>query len=237
MNTPFSKRLTREIKEYETQKQILNEQGIYLEYDDSDLRQLKLLVIGPSKTPYSGGFYFFTINIPDMYPLEPPKVKFITRYNSFRFHPNLYVEGKVCLSILGTWSGPNWTPVMTIMTVALSIQSILTDNPLSHEPAYYNAPITDPRCQNYKKLVSYNNLMGAVIHMIKNIPHGFNIFQKIINKYFVTHFKDYTIDSEIEDEIVTCNSGYGSDGTTCKLDYQKVKTEFYSMLSILEKEG
>ena len=27
-----------------------------------------------------------------------------------RFNPNLYNCGKVCLSLLGTWSGPGWVP-------------------------------------------------------------------------------------------------------------------------------
>lgn len=49
-----------------------------------------------------------------------------------RFNPNLYAEGKVCLSLLGTWSGPGWVPgVSSLAQVLLSIQSaILVEAPL-----------------------------------------------------------------------------------------------------------
>jgi ubiquitin-conjugating enzyme E2 Z len=232
MSKAFIRRLSGELKEYETQKKTLNEQGIYFEYDYNDLTHLKLLIIGPSNTPYQGGFYFFTLNIPDRYPFTPPEVKFITKYNNFRFHPNLYVEGKVCLSILGTWAGPGWTPCMTIITVALTIQSILTDNPLTNEPSYYNAKADNIDCQNYVKSVHYNNLIGAVIGMIKNIPSGFNMFQNIINNYFINNFNDYKFHLENDKQIIYTRV-YSVNNT---LNYKQVKEEFTSLISILQKE-
>ena len=53
-----------------------------------------------------------------------------------RFNPNLYADGKVCLSLLGTWEGPKWVPgVSTLSQVLLSIQSaILVDAPWANEP-------------------------------------------------------------------------------------------------------
>jgi hypothetical protein len=48
-----------------------------------------------------------------------------------------YVDGKVCLSILGTWSGPGWAPVQTLMSVLLSILSLLSAAPYHNEPGYY----------------------------------------------------------------------------------------------------
>lgn len=55
-----------------------------------------------------------------------------------RFNPNLYAEGKVCLSLLGTWSGPGWDPaISTLSQVLVSIQSaILVDKPYYNEPSY-----------------------------------------------------------------------------------------------------
>lgn len=56
-----------------------------------------------------GGFFYFTISCPSNYPNEPPKVKFhTTGGGTVRFNPNLYANGKVCLSILGTWSGNSY---------------------------------------------------------------------------------------------------------------------------------
>jgi len=47
-----------------------------------------------------------------------------------RFNPNLYEEGKVCLSILGTWQGPSWSESLNLSSLLLTIQSILTSKPI-----------------------------------------------------------------------------------------------------------
>ena len=58
----------------------------------------------PEETPYSGGCYLFDIFFPGKYPAAPPQVNFrTTGGGSVRFNPNLYTDGKVCLSLLGTW--------------------------------------------------------------------------------------------------------------------------------------
>ena len=94
-------------------------------------------MIGPTNTPYEHGFYFFNIEIPDNYPFNPPKVKYCTQNGKTRFNPNLYVNGKVCLSIINTWAGPGWTSCNTISTVLLSIQALVfVENPLHNEPGY-----------------------------------------------------------------------------------------------------
>ena len=62
------------------------------------------MIVGPEGTPYQHGFYFFDVQFSDTYPMKPPYVSFKTGDGRVRFNPNLYVEGKVCLSILGTWS-------------------------------------------------------------------------------------------------------------------------------------
>ena len=39
------------------------------------------------------------------------QVTFLTTgCGTVRFNPNLYADGKVCLSLLGTYDGPRWTP-------------------------------------------------------------------------------------------------------------------------------
>mmetsp|Transcript_15234 Transcript_15234/g.38447 ORF Transcript_15234/g.38447 Transcript_15234/m.38447 type:complete len:267 (-) Transcript_15234:516-1316(-) len=86
------------------------------------------------------------------YPFDPPKVKFFhLGKGEQRINPNLYVCGKVCLSILGTWSGPSWTSTMTIESLASSIQSILIQEPLRNEPGYETVPVS--QCMEYNKMV------------------------------------------------------------------------------------
>ena len=63
---------------------------------------MNCLIVGPFDTPYEGGFFHFVIRFGPEYPLQPPRVRFLTTSNgTVRFNPNLYSNGKVCLSILG----------------------------------------------------------------------------------------------------------------------------------------
>ena len=82
----------------------------------------------------------FDIYFPIGYLKSPPKVKFrTTGAGLVRFNPDLYNEGKVCLSPLGTWGGAKgeeWNAEnSTIIQVLVSIQSLI----LVPEP-YYNEP-------------------------------------------------------------------------------------------------
>ena len=64
--------------------------------------QVNILITGPFDTPYEGGFFHFYLRFPPTYPHDPPRVKFMTTGDGrVRFNPNLYRNGKVCLSILG----------------------------------------------------------------------------------------------------------------------------------------
>ena len=76
-------------------------------------------IIGPSKSPYSGGIFELNIIFPNNYPFKPPSIKFVTPI----YHPNINKYGNICLDILTT----NWSPALTIIKVLLSISSLLTD--------------------------------------------------------------------------------------------------------------
>ena len=76
-------------------------------------------IIGPSETPYAGGIFQLDIYFPGDYPFKPPKIKFSTRI----YHPNININGSICLDILNT----QWSPALTISKVLLSISSLLTD--------------------------------------------------------------------------------------------------------------
>ena len=78
---------------------------VYIEYETTEfclLAQIHALITGPFDTPYEGGFFYFMIRCPPDYPIRPPRVKLMTTGGGqVRFNPNLYRNGKVCLSILG----------------------------------------------------------------------------------------------------------------------------------------
>jgi ubiquitin-protein ligase len=113
--------------------------GIYLRINQDRFDKMKVMITGPVDTPYENGLFIFDLYIPPNYPQVPPKMHLCTTGNGqFRFNPNLYNNGKVCLSLLGTWSGPGWDPqVSTILQLLVSVQAmILVDYPYENEPSY-----------------------------------------------------------------------------------------------------
>lgn len=65
-----------------------------------------MLITGPEATPYENGCFEFDVYFPPDYPTSPMSVNLqTTGKHTVRFNPNLYNDGKVCLSILNTWHG------------------------------------------------------------------------------------------------------------------------------------
>jgi ubiquitin-protein ligase len=173
-------------------------EGIFLHIDDEDISNIKILIIGPSETPYHNGYYFFKYEYTNNYPFEPPKVKFISTDGIIRFNPNLYAGGKVCLSILGTWQGPPWEPCMSISDVCFYLRSILNSNPLENEPGFEKRK--DAVMTNYIKYVDINNYYYAINYLIKNKPYvEFNVFNNTINKLFIKNFIE--IEKYLQNEV------------------------------------
>lgn len=169
----------------------LEKENIYVWVNDENIYNMRALIIGPKteNSPYKGGFYFFDINIPKNYPLEPPIVKFITTDGKVRFNPNLYCNGKVCLSILNTWNGPGWTTASTLTMVLLSLQSILHEHPIQNEPGYENE--NGEKSKNYNNVIAYYNIKIATLDMINKPPNGFEVFSDIMKKYLIENIDLY----------------------------------------------
>jgi len=73
---------------------------------------------GPQGTPYEGGHFEVDIVIPESYPFQPVKMKFITKV----YHPNVSsASGAICLDILKD----AWSPVLTLKSTLISLQSLL----------------------------------------------------------------------------------------------------------------
>lgn len=149
-------------------KQIINnpltDNGIYYIHDDNDILKGYAMIIGPEDTPYFGGYYFFEFTFTYDYPFSPPKVTFMTNNGLTRFNPNLYKCGKVCVSILNTWSGDKWSSCQTINSVLLTLCSLLNNEPLLNEPGK-NKKSTD--FVPYQKSIEYANIDFAICDIIK----------------------------------------------------------------------
>ena len=154
MTSKTVKRILWELKDYEKNKEENNKNGIYLAYNEEDIYKLDLVLVG-SDGPYLGCFFEFNIVLPPTYPFSPPKFKFKSPDENMRIHPNLYGSGKVCLSVINTWSGPGWTACNTILSVCNILLGMVLSlkNPLSAEPAYEDIHINNPKAIHYKELV------------------------------------------------------------------------------------
>lgn len=80
--------------------------GIFVRYAESRPDVQKAVIIGPEGTPYANGIFEFDLFCDANFPNKPPMVQFKTTGGGrVDFNPNLYADGKVCLSLLGTWQG------------------------------------------------------------------------------------------------------------------------------------
>ncbi|EPZ36998.1 Ubiquitin-conjugating enzyme E2-18 kDa [Rozella allomycis CSF55] len=90
------------------------------------------LIAGPEDTPFEGGVFVAKLTFPTDYPLSPPEMRFTSEI----FHPNIYSDGRVCISILhAPGDDPNqyesscerWSPVQCVEKILLSVVSMLAE--------------------------------------------------------------------------------------------------------------
>jgi len=168
--------ITRLIKDIrQLQKEPLHDQGVYYKHDEDDLLKGYALIIGPADTPYENGFYLFELLYPTDYPFTPPKLNFLTQDGITRFNPNLYRSGKVCLSLLNTWRGEQWTSCQTISSILLTLVTVFNDSPLLNEPGVTK---NHPDFNNYNDIITFKNFDTAIYNTIHNIN------ENSINKLF-----------------------------------------------------
>ena len=141
----------------------LEDNGIYYIHDETDMLKGWAMIVGPSDTPYFGGLYFFKLYYPTDYPYSPPIVTYHTNDGHTRFNPNLYINGKVCLSILNTWRGEPWSSCQTISTVLLTLCTVFCKNPIINEPGL---SIESQDCIPYNEILQHANIKVAICDMV-----------------------------------------------------------------------
>lgn len=181
------KRLVGDIKNINNDN--LHESNIYYKHDESSLLKGYALIIGPENTPYAYGYYLFEFQFPNDYPFSPPKVIFYTNDERIRMNPNLYRCGKVCISILNTWRGEQWTSCQTIKTILLSLLTIFNDNPLLNEPGIKE---NNKDVKPYNNIIKFKNIDIAIFKVTDDLSND-GIKFKINN-----HFKDIIQDNFIK---------------------------------------
>ncbi|XP_009135438.1 putative ubiquitin-conjugating enzyme E2 38 [Brassica rapa] len=159
---------------------------IFVRAYESRMDLLRAVIIGADGTPYHDGLFFFDIFFPDTYPSVPPVVHYHS--GGLRINPNLYNSGKVCLSLLGTWSGAAsqmWIPTKsTMLQVLVSIQGlILNEKPYFNEPGLARTA-GSPSGERQSKAYSENTFLLSLKTMVYNMRRPPKYFEDFSYGHF-----------------------------------------------------
>lgn len=117
--------------------------NIFVRTWESRLDLIRVLIIGPSDTPYEYAPFVIDFHLGSSYPQAPPEAFFHSWTNgNGPVNPNLYEDGKICLSLLGTWHtderNESWSPAKsTLLQVLVSIMGlVLVKDPYYNEAGY-----------------------------------------------------------------------------------------------------
>ncbi|KAJ8300817.1 hypothetical protein KUTeg_022336 [Tegillarca granosa] len=160
-------------------------EGIIVKGYEDRMDLYSVMIVGPAKTPYEDGLFFFEVHLPTDYPGNPPNFHYLS-YCSDRLNPNLYDDGKVCVSLLGTWGGKGnemWTQNSNLLQVLISIQGlILVDEPYYNEAGYEKQRGTQQGHENSKMYneMAILKMIESLTHMLKNPP---SVFKDEVKEY------------------------------------------------------
>ncbi|KAG2076909.1 hypothetical protein BDR04DRAFT_1089182 [Suillus decipiens] len=129
--------------------------------DPTDLLNFTL-TITPDEGMYRGGAFSFSFTINTNYPHEPPKVKCMQTI----YHPNVDLEGNVCLNILRE----DWKPVLNLNSVMVGLQYLFlepnADDPLNKEAAEELRKNREQFLYNVKTSMRGGNIKGVTYHKV-----------------------------------------------------------------------
>lgn len=184
-----ARRIVNDVKDIYKNKEEFKKNGIFYFHSEENILKGYALIIGPADTPYEYGYYLFEFIFPNNYPYSPPTVVFHTKDGITRFNPNLYINGKVCISILNTWRGEQWTSCQTIRSILFSLLSLFNDKPLLNEPGIKE---NHKDLDKYNKIISFKNFEIAIYNNLinKNFNKEFLIFNKIMIEFYKNNYKN-----------------------------------------------
>ncbi|GMJ06926.1 ubiquitin-conjugating enzyme 23, PHO2 FAMILY UBIQUITIN CONJUGATION ENZYME 2 [Hibiscus trionum] len=201
--------------------------GIYVRVYEDRMDLLRAVIVGAYGTPYQDGLFFFDFHLPPEYPDVPPSAYYHS--GGWRLNPNLYEEGKVCLSLLNTWTGRGnevWDPSSSsILQVLVSLQGlVLNARPYFNEAGYDKQVGT---AEGEKNSLAYNEntfLLNckSMMHLMRKPPKDFEELVKdhfrrrgyYILKACDAYMKGYLIgsltkDASISDANITYSNSVG----------------------------
>lgn len=235
-----TKRIASDVREV-IKDTTLKDNNIFYEHNMDNFLKGTAMLIGPSGTPYENGMFIFRFLFPTTYPYNPPKVTFLNCTDErVRMNPNLYENGRVCLSVLNTWDGEPWSSCQTIRSVLLTLITVLNPNPLLNEPGI--GPENES-IEPYNRIVRFKSLQNYymyILQMLKqnsiDIPNSvlrnkkyYSLFSKTIFKHFEKNHHNvlHTIKYYMNDNIIQ-NSRIYDMRYTC--DYMHLEHQMLQLM-------
>ncbi|KAJ8730248.1 hypothetical protein PYW07_017286 [Mythimna separata] len=191
--------------------------GVWVRGYEDRIDLLSVMIAGPCKTPYEGGLFVFDVQLGGEYPRAPP----LCHYHSYctdRLNPNLYEDGKVCVSLLGTWSGRGvevWGKDSSLLQVIVSLQGlILNAEPYFNEAGYEKQKGTQQGRENsrmYNEMVLLK-LVQSMTKMLMNPPEPFRA-------EILTHLRAASapLCARLEGLVLLSGEGSGAGGAAAAL--------------------
>jgi ubiquitin-conjugating enzyme E2 A len=110
MTTAAKRRILQDFKKYKNEAAGM---GVLINPLPNNMMCFEAIIIGPDDTEWEGGIFKLMMEFGVRFPTEPPKVRFITQM----FHPNIYLNGQICLDILDN----AWTPLYDCKSILTQI--------------------------------------------------------------------------------------------------------------------
>lgn len=218
--------------------------GIYVRVYEDRMDLLRAVIVGAYGTPYQDGLFFFDFQLPPEYPQVSP----LAYYHSggLRLNPNLYEDGKVCLSLLNTWTGKGnevWDPSSSsILQVLVSLQGlVLNSRPYFNEAGYDKQVGT---AEGEKNSLSYNEntfLLSckSMLYLLRRPPMH---FEELVKQHFrrrgyyilkacSAYMDGCLVGSLTEDACRSDKSGENSNSVGFKLMLAKIMPKLVTALS------
>ena len=164
------------------------ENGVSFCYDDDNINDIYILFIIKYDNIYKHSQHIFKFTYTENYPFDPPKLKYLTSKKKARLHPNFYANGKCCLSLLGTWSGPQWTSCNNITSIVNSIIPLFTDDPLQFEPTFEDKEKHKHLYKSYNIYVQYQCYLLLLDNLINPIVKNKLYF--IMKNYYMDNYNE-----------------------------------------------
>lgn len=177
---PQLKRIQKEYKILQTSLPA----GVYVRTWESALDLLRVLILGPVGTPYEFAPFVVDLHLDHTFPTLPPLAFFHSwTQGTGPVNPNLYEDGKICLSLLGTWPGDEknetWSAKSTIMQVLVSLVGlVLVEEPFYSKsiPHRYFRRSTNTRIFSRRSRLRSQSRNTRIPHPLCNL-HRAHLFQ------------------------------------------------------------